>query len=153
MCARNLGAKHSIGSYLIFYDAHLFFEDFWIDRLIEPIREGLADGTTPGIAPTNAPDAAGYGQTLDHQLGVKWNGWQPKMFPCAILSGGSFAISRNVFFDIGGFEAGFKRWGYEDVEISLKMWLFGYICCAVPSVKILHLFRQSHPYPIAWEDI
>lgn len=106
--ARNLGAMHSIGSDLIFCDAHLIFEDFWMDRLLEPIRQRQADGTTPGIASTDAPDIVGYGQTLDQRLSVKWNGWQPAPFPCAVLSGGCFAVSRNVFFDIGGFDDGFK---------------------------------------------
>lgn len=151
--ARNLGAGHSVGSYLIFCDAHLLFEDFWIDRLIEPIREGAADATTPGIAPNDAVDVIGCGQTLDRHLGVTWNGWRPEIFPCAVLSGGCMAVSRDVFFDVGGFDTGFKRWGYEDVELSMKMWLFGYKCYAVPSVKILHVFRKVHPYPVAWEDI
>ncbi|MGQ5395529.1 MULTISPECIES: glycosyltransferase family 2 protein [unclassified Paenibacillus] len=151
--ARNLGAGISKGRYMIFCDAHLSFEDLWIDRLLEPIEAGLTDGICPAIAQMDLPHIAGYGQTLDQRLQVQWNGWQATPFPCAILPGGCFAISREVFFDIGGFDEGFKTWGYEDVEISLKMWLFGYKCYTLPEVKILHLFRKSHPYHISWEPI
>lgn len=151
--AKNLGARHSKGEYLIFCDAHLFFEDLWIDGLLEPIRTGLADGTTPGIAPTNSPDIVGYGQTLDNNLGIQWNGWQANPFPSAVMPGGCFAVSRHVFFDIGGFDHGFRLWGYEDVEISLKMWLFGYKCYVQPNVKILHLFRETHPYTVTYDHI
>jgi glycosyltransferase involved in cell wall biosynthesis len=151
--ARNLGAEESKGTYLIFCDAHLSFEDLWIDRLLEPIKAGMTDGICPAIAQMDLPLIAGYGQTLDQCLQVQWNGWQETPFPCPILPGGCFAISREVFFDIGGFDKGFKTWGYEDVEISLKMWLFGYKCYTLPAVKIIHLFRESHPYRISWEHI
>lgn len=151
--AKNLGAEHAKGTYLIFCDAHLFFEDYWIDQLLEPIRQGKADGTTPGIAPTNNPDVAGYGQTLNQQLAVQWNGWKQNPFQTAVLPGGCYAVSKTVFDDIGGFDHGFQVWGYEDVEISIKMWLFGYKCYAQPKVKILHLFRQAHPYRVTYDHI
>ncbi|MCZ8516400.1 glycosyltransferase [Paenibacillus filicis] len=151
--ARNLGAGVSKGKYLIFCDAHLSFEDLWIDRLLKPIEAGIADGICPAIANMDSPNITGYGQTLDQRLQVQWNGRQEAPFPCAILPGGCFAISRDVFFDIGGFDEGFKTWGYEDVELSLKMWLFGYKCSTLPDVKILHLFRESHPYRIGWEHV
>lgn len=151
--AKNLGAEQARGDYFIFCDAHLFFEDYWIDRLLEPIRSGEADGTTPSIAPTDMPDVAGYGQSLNQNLDIVWNLWQPTPFPSAVMPGGCFAVSRGVFFDIGGFDHDFKVWGYEDVEISIKMWLFGYKCYVQPAVKVLHLFREIYPYPVTLENI
>ncbi|CAM3878079.1 glycosyltransferase family 2 protein [Alicyclobacillus pomorum] len=152
--AKNLGAERSKGDFLIFCDAHLQFEDLWIDRLLEPIRNQMCDGITPGIAPIDNPSQVGYGQTLNYTLSVQWNGLQQQTpFPTAVLPGGCFAVSRTVFFDIGGFDKGFKVWGYEDVEISLKMWLFGYRCYAQPAVKILHLFRTSFPYTVSYDDV
>jgi glycosyltransferase involved in cell wall biosynthesis len=151
--ARNLGAKHAKGEYFIFCDAHLFFEDFWIERLLEPILTGKADSTTPGIANTELPNWPGYGQTLDGNLGIVWHTGKLNMFPTAVLPGGCFAIPRHVFFDIGGFDKGFRVWGYEDVEISIKMWLFGYTCYVQPAVKILHVFRSAHPYEVKWDHV
>ncbi|MED1624522.1 glycosyltransferase family 2 protein [Bacillus pseudomycoides] len=151
--AKNFGAEQSRGDYLIFCDAHLFFEDFWIERVLEPILIGQAHGTTPGIASTNSIHIVGYGQTLDGNLSVKWNKWHANPFPSAILPGGCFCISRKVFLDIGGFDNKFKVWGYEDIEISLKMWLFGYKCYAQPRVRILHLFRNSPPYHLTLQHV
>ena len=151
--ARNIGAKHSLGQYLIFCDAHLFFEDFWIDHLLKPIKDGLADGTTPGIADTKKTNFPGYGQTLNEHLGVVWYTNTNTLAPIAVLPAGCCAISRNVFFNIGGFDTGFKGWGFEDIEISIKMWLFGYKCYAQPVVKILHVFRKSSPYHINTDNI
>ncbi|GMA60063.1 glycosyltransferase [Alicyclobacillus fastidiosus] len=152
--AKNLGAQHAKGDILIFCDAHLQFEDLWIDRMIEPILTGICDGVTPGIAPINNPSNVGYGQSLNNTLNVRWNTKiQDTPFPSPVLPGGCFAVSRNAFFDVQGFDNEFRVWGYEDVDISLKMWLFGYKCYVQPAVKILHLFRTSFPYTVNYQDV
>ncbi len=151
--ARNIGARHAKGKYLIFCDAHVFFEDYWMERLLQPIKDGLADGTTTGIANTTTPNVVGYGQALNEHLEVVWNAERLTLFPTAVLPGGCCAFSRTVFFDIGGFDSGFQVWGYEDIEISIKIWLFGYRCYVQPAVKILHVFRKSHPYQVNWEYV
>ncbi|MFP3589730.1 galactosyltransferase-related protein, partial [Paraburkholderia sp. SIMBA_055] len=73
-------------------------------------------------------------------------GLEPVETPC--LPGGCLAIKKDVFFDIGGFDKGFIVWGHEDIEISIKMWLFGYKCFIQPQVKVLHIFRKSFPYTV-----
>jgi len=151
--ARNLGADHSRGEYLIFCDAHLFFQDYWIDHLLGLIRSGQADAVSPGIASTNRPNLVGYGQTLNRMLGVQWNRQISLPTPTAILPGGCLAMARNVFFDVGGFDRGFQVWGFEDVEISIKLWLFGYKCFVQPAVKVFHLFRESHPYRVTFDHV
>jgi glycosyltransferase involved in cell wall biosynthesis len=150
--ARNIGAHHARGAYLIFCDAHVFFEDSWIESLLDPIQKGLADATTPGIANVNNHNHIGLGQTLNENLEVQWHLNLNTLFPTAVLPGGCFAISKEVFTNIGGFDNKLKVWGYEDVELSIKMWLFGYTCYVQPAVKILHVFRNSHPYKVNWDD-
>ena len=71
-----------------------------------------------------------------------------------LLAGGCLAISKEVFIDIGGFEHGFKTWGREDEEISLKLWLMGYKCAVEPGCTVLHIFRQNDvPFLLTWNDI
>lgn len=146
--ARNLGAEHALGDYLIFCDAHLTFEPYWIDRLIELIDTGVADAVAPGIGSIQEPNKVGYGQTLNQSLSIDWNPHPQHPTSVAILPGGCFVIPRSIFQDIGGFDRGFRVWGYEDIEISIKLWLFGYRCFVHPYVKILHLFRMTHPYTV-----
>ena len=153
--ARNAGAEKANGKYYIFCDAHLFFEDDWIENLIEPIEKGIAHGVVPGIAPHDNPNKVGYGYTLNLEKfkatfngkRILTNGRNPVETP--FLPGGCLAVSRTVFDAIGGFDKGFKVWGHEDLEISLKMWLFGYKCYVQPKTKILHVFRKSFPYNVS----
>lgn len=147
--ARNLGASYASGEYIIFCDAHLQFEHYWLDQLIEPIKKGITDVVTPAIADMANVNSIGYGQTLTEQLKTKWNDKEDDLFETAIVPGGCFAISKKVFEDVGGFESGFKTWGHEDVELSIKLWLFGYRCHVNPNVTIQHFFRKSHPYKVS----
>jgi glycosyltransferase involved in cell wall biosynthesis len=151
--ARNLGTEHASYDYLIFCDAHLTFENFWIDRLLFPIMSGRSDAVCPAIASMTDPHVIGFGQSLTQSLKIKWNNRQKHIFETAILPGGCFAILNSAFKDVGGFETGFASWGHEDVEISIKLWLFGYRCHCEPNVKVLHLFRTSHPYQVNFDDI
>ncbi|WP_078412199.1 glycosyltransferase family 2 protein [Priestia abyssalis] len=150
--ARNVGAENASGDYLIFCDAHLEFEDWWIDHLLQPLLSGKTDAVTPAIGAIGDSENVGFGQTLMPNLRIQWNPEQNELFETAVLPGGCFAIKRTVFEDVGGFETGFKTWGHEDVELSIKLWLFGYDCHVQPNVKILHLFRKSHPYKIPYDD-
>jgi glycosyltransferase involved in cell wall biosynthesis len=151
--ARNLGARNASADILIFCDAHLEFEDWWVDNLVEPLISGKTDAVCAAIVAKEDPEAIGYGQTLKATLRTKWNPKRMNLFETAVLPGGCFAISKAAFEDVGGFETGFKTWGHEDVEISIKLWLFGYRCHVQPKVKVIHLFRKSHPYRVTFEDV
>ena len=109
--ARNIGGDHARGEYLIFCDAHLFFEDDWIDRLLEPIRSGIADAINPGIANAASPNNVGYGYTWNENLDPKWNVLKIELFASPLLASGCLAMPKKVFDDIGGFERGFRILG------------------------------------------
>jgi len=151
--ARNVGAQKAKGEYLIFCDAHLKFEDWWIDRLLEPLLTNQTDAVAPAIASFEKPNFIGYGQTLRFNLRIQWNQKRSAFFETAVLPGGCFAISKEVFEKVGGFETGFKTWGHEDIELSIKLWLFGFRCHCQPNVKVLHLFRKKHPYKVSFDDV
>jgi glycosyltransferase involved in cell wall biosynthesis len=151
--ARNIGANHAAGEVLIFCDSHLLFENGWMEGLVNPLEEGKTDAVTPGIASTVKPEIAGYGQSLSPDLSIKWNERQIGLFETAVVPGACLAIFKKVFEDVGGFETGFKTWGHEDVELSIKLWLFGYHCHVNPDVTILHVFRTVHPYQIRMKEV
>jgi glycosyltransferase involved in cell wall biosynthesis len=150
---RNLGATLARGEILVFCDAHLLVPPGWIDQLTEPLRTGIVDAICPAIAPHNAPERAGYGQTWQSDLTVRWLDHPGRLAPVPLLPGGCLAIRAAVFWQVQGFDSGFRGWGYEDQEISLNLWLQGHSLCVQPSVKILHVFRQTFPYPVQTQNV
>jgi glycosyltransferase involved in cell wall biosynthesis len=155
--ARNLGASYAQGDILFFCDAHLEFEDHWLDSMLHFLSYGNIDSITPAIGAIGNPNFIGYGQTLwaaqsSRTIKTHWNTRREQPFETAILPGGCFAIKKSVFDAVGGFEDGFPAWGLEDVELSIKLWLFGFNCFVIPNVKILHLFRKEQPYKVALDQ-
>jgi hypothetical protein len=114
---------------------------------------GRADAVCPAVGDADDPLRVGYGQTLDGALRVRWNRKRKVLFPTPVVPGGCFAVSRRAFEDAGGFDGGLTGWGFEDVEFSLRLWLFGYKCCVQPAAKVLHVFRRFFPYEVKKEAV
>jgi glycosyltransferase involved in cell wall biosynthesis len=150
--ARNAGAGRAAGDFLIFCDAHLEFADGWMDELVDTLLSGDTDAVTPAIGAIGHAAFIGYGQSLTPKLRTVWNSKKDHMFETAVLPGGCFAIQRAAFEAVGGFETGFQTWGHEDVELSIRLWLFGYRCHVQPKAKVWHLFRSVHPYDVNHYD-
>ena len=105
--ARNLGAKHAKGTVLVFVDADMTFDKFFLDRLVDPILKGRAKGTF-------SKDE--YVSNWDNVWARCWNinqGWpekkrHPKNYPNEDIV--FRAILKEEFDKVGGFTPG----GYTD---------------------------------------
>lgn len=148
--ARNLGAAAASGEFLIFCDAHITVPEGWVETLINNFSLLEAGAVAPAIGSLAEPAKTGYGLTWNSQLEAIWlpppRDFKPS--PVPFLPGGCLAVRADAFNEVGGFDNGFQVWGYEDTELSLKLWLFGFSQYIVPVVKILHIFRQIHPYHV-----
>ncbi len=153
--ARNLGASVARGEYLIFCDAHITVPEGWPGNLLDAFGHTGTGAVSPAVGALANPSAAGYGQTWNERLEVKWLPLPPGMEATAVplLPGGCLAVRAEAFHAVDGFDSGFIVWGHEDVELSLKLWLFGYRLYVIPAVKILHLFREKHPYPVKLDHV
>lgn len=152
--ARNLGAEYSRGNILVFCDAHITVPPDWLAVFATDFSHDIVDGVSPGIGSMADPNAVGYGQTWNGQLECKWLSTRfNRITQVALLPGGCMAFRREAFDRVGGFDRGFLVWGHEDEEISFKMWLFGHNLYVEPDVKVLHLFRPRHPYPVTMTHI
>ncbi|MDA8233517.1 MAG: glycosyltransferase [Clostridia bacterium] len=151
--ARNEGAKKAQGEILVFCDGHIFVENHWLDNLLEPLHNRRLDVICPAIAPSDNVANVGYGQSLNETLGVVWYTDMVQISPVAVGPGACLAVRRGVFQRSQGFESGFQVWGYEDIEFSIKLWLLGYQVWVQPGVKVLHVFRQFHPYRVLMEHV
>jgi len=156
--ARNFGARFAKGGLLIFSDAHNLFPKFWLENILNVEKEEEFDILAPGIGvdkncPNNDSDAVGYGQYLNEKAEPKWLVQKPTSFSeIPIAAGGCTIFKKEVFRKIEGYENNFLNWGYEDIEISLKAWLFGFKIKIFPDLVVEHFFRPRTPYKIEQTD-
>ncbi len=144
--SRNLAAVHASGDYLIFCSPRLYFEDYWMDLLLQPVIHGEADCVSPVMetheSSRNKPEYRYEGGLLcsfhsfprtrdDDEL--PW------------LSKECFAIGRVKFQEAGGMEDGFCSKELETAEFSLRLRLLGGSCRLVSEVSLKVVYRQNFP--------
>ncbi len=165
--ARNAGARLAKGNILVFCDAHITVPDGWLDAFARTLVQADCHAVTPGIGPmepetylplykiaASAPVyAVGCGRIFNTLYSNTWLPRHASPRECPILSGGCFAVLRDVWRQSGGYEDAFRGYGYDEEEISIKLWLFGYRLMTAPDITILHKFRQSAPYQIITADM
>jgi GT2 family glycosyltransferase len=151
--ARNFGAKYARGDIIVFSDAHVQTPlDWW-----KPIQMVLEDpkigAVAPAISAWGQPEAKGFGMKWNGpDLKVGWLGAQGEMtYPVPLLGGCFLAMRHETAEAIGGFDEGMISYGSEDVELSLRLWLFGYEVLVMPQIAVAHQFREKHPYSVEWK--
>jgi glycosyltransferase involved in cell wall biosynthesis len=149
--ARNYGALCSRGDLLAFCDAHLQISPGWVEFFAETLANPVVGMVGPTIRDlTDRDGPIGYGLKVDER--TLDNEWLPapigRRGPVPALGGMFTALRRPVFFAVGMFDYGLDLWGYEDVELSMRLWLLGYEVVVDRAVEARHLFRASFPYAI-----
>jgi GT2 family glycosyltransferase len=119
------------------------------------LTEPLADPAVGMVGPAFTSLEQGNGA---RGLGITWRNpsleieWLTQQdgapYPVPLLAGGCQAMRRADFERLGRYDDGMTRWGSEDVELSLRVWLMGYEVLVHPGVLIYHLFRKRHPYAV-----
>lgn len=150
--AKNLGADNATGDVLVFSDAHVVVEKNWLEIMIRTMSEPGVDVLTPAIADYSNPQNVGFGQTWNERLEIVWLPAPGDVTPIPLAPGGFEVVKKKVFETVGGFDRGFKIWGYEDVEFSFKCWLFGFGVYATPLFTIRHVFRPRHTYFVSFNE-
>jgi len=163
--ARSMGAKYSTGDVVVFLDAHCEVGLNWLPPLVSRIAFNRTIMTVP-IVDSIDWDTFAYRST--YASGKLFRGifeWgflykenevpekerqrhahfsEPYASPTH--AGGLFAIDREFFLKLGGYDPGLLIWGGENYELSFKIWMCGGSIEWVPCSHVGHVYRNHMPY-------
>ncbi len=149
--ARNLGASHAHGSYICFIDAHCRVSGNWLDEFAWVLDSPDVGMVGPAFTKLDEPEPRGCGMAwVDATLETAWFFPQGdnRAYEVPLTTGACQAFRKDVFDSTGRYEDGFTRWGFEDVEMCLRLWLLGYRVKANSAVTVAHHFRESRNYDV-----
>jgi glycosyltransferase involved in cell wall biosynthesis len=144
--ARNLGARHARGDHLVFMDAHCRVSPGWLEHFAAVLSVAEVGLVGPSFTKLETPTPRGCGMHWpDYTLEPSWfeapEGEESYCVP--LTTGACQAFRRDTFDSLGRYDGSFTRWGFEDVEMCVRAWLFGYCVVAHPGVTVAHYFRES----------
>lgn len=155
-CSRNLAASQAKGQYLIFCSSRLYFEDYWMERLIVPLVRGKADAVSPSFSiEEKRPGKRQAKHTIGILHTIQSYPWTQSGAGLPWLWAECFAVSRDTLSRYGQMENGFKSKELETAEFSLRVWLLGGQCMLVPDVKLTQVMRNNYPLDDSedkWEE-
>ncbi|HEY7307527.1 MAG TPA: glycosyltransferase [Bryobacteraceae bacterium] len=153
--ARNYGANRTDGDVIVFCDAHLGFPGGWCGPLLSLLEDPLIGAAAPCISDRGARHNKGFGlKPSGPDLNADWLGRKGNdPYPVPLLPGACMAMRRDVFRAAGGFDRKLIRYGVEDCELSLRLWLLGYELWLVPAVDVEHEFHDRIPYDVDWRTV
>ncbi len=152
--ARNRGAEIAQADIIGFIDAHCYTPNGWLLPLIETFnaQQDVA-ALSPVISCTKNLQAKGYGATWkDDELALSWLSEVKHISEVPFIGGAATFVRKSIFNKLSGFDRGIIRWGYEDIEFCIRLWLFGHKIVVVPESIIYHKFRKNFRYDINYRD-
>jgi GT2 family glycosyltransferase len=135
--ARNTGARRATGEVIVFIDADTNVQSGWARSLRKTFDEGatLAGG---GIRSPEPHTLAEH-----YQFGGRWHDETARNGFLPFVSGAHFAIRREVFLEMGGFDEVLPS--AEDLDLSFRVQLAGYPLSFVPEAELVHWPRSTVP--------
>ena len=154
--ARNRGLAQAKGEVVVFCDAHMDLPERWWQPMVAALNQPNVGMVGPGIGIMGEPESPiSYGQRIaESSLRQEWlDKQQDRPYPVPVLGGGFMAMRHETLKCAGAFDIGMPQWGAEDLEISVRYWLLGYQVWVVPSVTVLHNFRETSPYTVQMSSV
>ena len=156
----NLAAKVARGKYLVFLNPDTTVEAGWLSAMIAGLENNPNAGLStsqillmaePGTINTCGNEIHLSGLTLCRGAGMA-RGKQPAQALINAVSGAAFAIRKELFETLGGFDESFFLY-LEDTDLSWRARLAGYDCLFIPGSIVYHDYRlRINPHKIYYQE-
>jgi GT2 family glycosyltransferase len=148
--ACNQGADCASGRYLVFLNQDTRVLPGWLDSLLRPLETDSAVAcSTSKLLLMNQPDKIQACGTDLHYTGLVFArrfmeaaGDFRESETVGSVDGASFAVRREVWEELGGFDLSFFMY-YEDTDLSWRAQLAGYRCVCAPASAVYHDFTLN----------
>jgi GT2 family glycosyltransferase len=146
----NYGVKHAKGDYIVIVNPDTIPDVNWLKELVRPLEENPDIAiTTSKILIYDQKELINTCANYTHFTGLdfcrglfKNKSFFSKQEEVGSISGCSFAIRKDAFEKIGGFDSDFFLY-LEDTDISWRARLAGYKIVFVPTSIIYHKYKIS----------
>ena len=152
----NEGALASHGEIVVFYNDDVFpLQRDWIEHLIEYLWVPGVGGVSPKLLHENdtiqyagmisgTPGLCGTAyNNIPNNVSDKFLTMHNYVRNVSILSGACCALWKNVFLEIGAFDAINTPDGHSDMDLSYKLMEAGYRCVYTPYALLRHIGNHS----------
>ncbi|KAJ1604794.1 ricin domain-containing protein [Cryptosporidium canis] len=152
--ARLHGIRNAVAPVIVILDSHIETSRQWLEPQLLRIKESPKSVTMPQIDSVNPEDFSYTSSSgIGCRLGFKYsiveqatltgpiNDTAPIKSP--MMAGGLFAMRRDYFWELGGYDEKFRHWGAENVEISFRIWMCGGQLECTPCSRVFHIFRKK----------
>lgn len=152
----NEGARAATGEFVVFYNDDVFpLQPDWIERLIEYLQVPGVGGVSPKLL--REDDTIQYAGMIAGAPGLCGTAYNhvPRNAPddflsmhkyvrnVSILSGACCALRREVFWQVGGFDAVNTADAHSDMDLSFRLMDAGLRCVYTPHAVLRHIGNHS----------
>ncbi|HTY90879.1 MAG TPA: glycosyltransferase family 2 protein [Methanocella sp.] len=145
----NRGFQYARGKYIVIVNPDVVVDDAWLDELVKPLEKDPRIAITTSKILMYGADKINTCANHIHFSGLGFcRGLKSEASSydtpevVGAMSGCSFAIRREAFEDLAGFDPDFFLY-LEDTDLSLRARLRGYRIQYVPTSIVYHKYRMS----------
>ena len=135
--ARNLGAKESKGDILIFVDSDVLIDKDFFYLTASSFKKGEVCLTAMNTGNFHSNFISSFLNLLDYSMFLRSSNYA--ILPCTSY----FAIKREIFEDLNGFNENYKKPYVEDLELGMRLINKGHRIRLDKRLKFIHLKKHT----------
>lgn len=148
--SRNDAVKKVSGEIIVFLDDDARIEPNFIEEITKPIRNGISTACSGAICneigeyKIDKPEPLFFNDSLHWVISLTRNPDHPMEQFCYSAPAGCFAIKKNIFDELGGYDVAFDPNGAgEDREMAMKLLVNGHAVYYNGKAKLIHLAEKK----------